>query len=117
MKKIMIAALSLLMVLAFTVPAMAGAIDNDTTTVVFGGNAVYDMSNKVFIDYTADDYAGNAQMFGLGTVHTGGNRLFATSSETSVIFWRTCAKGTTEAQVGNATWTTGQYTAAGWKAL
>ena len=113
--KIMIAALSLLMVLAFSVPAMAGDIDDATGNVVFGGDASYDMSNKVYVDYTQ---ASNNQMFGLGTVHSGGNRKFATSSETSVLFWKTCAKGTTEAEVGNASWTTGQYVgASGWTAL
>lgn len=116
MKKIMIAALSLIMLLAFSIPAMAGAVDNMTSTVSFGGDAAYDMSNKVYIDYTADDYT-NAQYFGLGTVHSGGNRLFATSSETSVIFWKTCVKGTSEANVGNATWTTGLYTTNNWLSL
>lgn len=116
MKKITIAALSLLMLLAFSASAMAGAVDDMTSTVSFGGDAVYDMSNKVYIDYTADDYT-NAQYFGLGTVHSGGNRMFATSSETSVIFWKTCDKGTSTADVGNATWTTGVYTANDWKAL
>lgn len=113
--KIMIAALTVLAVLAFSVPAMAGAISNNFSNVVFGGEATYDMSNKVYVDYTQ---ASNNQMFGIGTVHSGGNRKFATSSETSVIFWKTCVKGTTDAEVGNASWTTGQYTSAsGWTAL
>ena len=116
MKKIMIAALSLLMLLAFSFPAMAEHVDDMTATVSFGGDAAYDMSNKVYIDYTADDYT-NAQYFGLGTVHSGGNRMFATSSETSVIFWKTCDKGTSTADVGNATWTTGLYTSNDWTSL
>jgi hypothetical protein len=114
MKKIIIAALSLLLVLAFTVPAMAGAVDNVTSMMTFGGGAVYDLSNSVYMDYTQ---ASANQVYGIGSVHSGGNRLFATSSETSVIFWKTCNKGTTEAEVGNATYTTGAFTGAGWTAL
>jgi len=114
MKKIIIAALSLLLVLAFTVPAMAGAVDNVSSMMTFGGGATYDLSNSVYMDYTQ---ASSNQVYGIGSVHSGGNRLFATSSETSVIFWKTCNKGTTEADVGNATYTTGAFTSAGWTAL
>ena len=114
MKKIIIAALSLLLVLAFTVPAMAGPVDDVTSMMTFGGGATYDLSNSVYMDYTQ---ASSNQVYGIGSVHSGGNRLFATSSETSVIFWKTCNKGTTEAEVGNATYTTGTYTSAGWTAL
>ena len=114
MKKIIIAALFLLVVLAFTVSAMAGAVNNAFGPATFGANANYDMSNKVYIDYTQ---ASSNQIFGIGTVHFGGNRLFATSSETSVIFWKTCDRGTSDAEVGNATFTTGAYTDAGWSTL
>ncbi len=114
MKKIIIAALSLFLVLAFTVPAMAGAVNNDSGPATFGAGANYDMSNKVYIDYTQ---ASSNQIFGIGTVHFGGNRLFATSSETSVIFWKTCDKGIVEADVGHATYTTGEYLGDGWSTL
>ena len=114
MKKIMIAALSLLVVLAFTVPAMAVDVNNNTGTVSFGAGADYDMSNSVYIDYSQTS---SQQVYGIGTVHSGGNRLFATSSETSVIFWKSCDKGTTNADVGNATYTTGAYTDNGWSTL
>lgn len=114
MKKIMIATLSLLLVLAFTVPAMAGPVNDVDEQMTFGGGATYDLSNSVYMDYTQ---ASSNQVFGIGSVHSGGNRLFATSSETSVIFWQTCDKGTTNADVGNATYTTGTYTANGWSTL
>jgi len=114
MKKIIIAALSLLLVLAFTVPAMAGQVHNAYGPANFGVGANYDMSNNVYIDYTQ---ASANQVFGIGTVHKGGNRLFATSSETSVLFWKTCDKGTTDADVGNATYTTGEYTDNLWSTL
>lgn len=114
MKKLMIAALVMLTVLIFTVPAMAGPVDNVDVQMTFGGGATYDLSNSVYMDYTQ---ASSNQVYGIGSVHSGGNRLFATSSETSVIFWKTCNKGTTNADVGNATFTTGAYSAAGWQAL
>jgi hypothetical protein len=114
MKKIMIAALLMLTVLAFTVPAMAGPVDNATQTINFGAGTTYDLSNSVYMDYTQ---ASSNQVYGIGSVHSGGNRLFATSSETSVIFWKTCNKGTTNADVGNATYTTGAFTDNGWEAL
>ena len=96
MKKIMIAALALVTVLAFTVPAMAGAVDDKTDTAILGGNTTYDLSNSVYLDYTTDDYT-DAQYYSLGTVHSGGNRMFVTTSETSVIWWKTCTKGTSTA--------------------
>ena len=108
MKKIMIAALALVTVLAFSVPAMAGPIDNGTSNVTLGGNAIYDLSNSVYIDYAADDYA-DAQYYSLGTVHSGGNRMFVTTSETSVIWWKTCVKGTSTAPSVTVSWTTGQF--------
>jgi hypothetical protein len=114
MKKLMIAALSLLLVLAFTVPAMAADVNDNTGTVSFGAGADYDMSNSVYIDYAQ---VSSQQVYGIGTVHSGGNRLFATSSETSVIFWQSCDKGTTTADVGDPTYTTGAYTQAGWSTL
>jgi len=117
MKKIMIAALALVTVLAFTVPAMAGAIGNASGNVVLGGNALYDLSNAVYMDYAADNYA-NPQYYSLGTVHSGGNRMFVTTSETSVIWWKTCDKGTSDSPVVTVTWTTGDFQSDGsWTSL
>jgi hypothetical protein len=109
MKKIMIAALTLVIGLAFSVPAMAGPIDNGTSNVTLGGNAIYDLSNSVYIDYNMDDDT-NPQYYSLGTVHSGGNRMFVTTSETSVIWWKTCDKGTQDSPIVNVTWTTGDFT-------
>jgi len=117
MKKIMIAALALVTVLAFTVPAMAAAIGNASGNVTLGGNAIYDLSNAVYMDYAADNYA-NPQYYSLGTVHSGGNRMFVTTSETSVIWWKTCDKGTADSPVVTVTWTTGDFTSDGsWTSL
>jgi len=109
MKKIMIAALALMTVLAFSVPAMAAAIGNASGNVTLGGNAIYDLSNAVYMDYAADNYA-NPQYYSLGTVHSGGNRMFVTTSETSVIWWKTCVKGEMNAPIVTVTWTTGDFT-------
>ena len=116
MKRLMIAALALLTVLAFSVPAMAGAIDNDDGNVNLGGNAIYDLSNSVYIDYAADDY-NDPQYFSLGTVHSGGNRMFVTTSETSVIWWQTVTKGTSEAPTVTVSWTTGDFNGTAWQSL
>jgi len=118
MKKIMIAALALVTVLAFTVPAMAGAINNKTDNVLLGGSTTYDLSNSVYMDYTADDSYADAQYYSLGTVHSGGNRMFVTTSETSVIWWKTTLKGTTGAPRVIPSWTTGQFNTDGsWDSL
>ena len=117
MKKIMIAALALVTVLAFTFPAMGAALNDKTDNVLLGGTTTYDLSNSVYIDYFADDYT-DAQYYSLGTVHSGGNRMFVTTSETSVIWWKTCAKGTTTAPNVTPSWTTGQFTTDGtWTSL
>ena len=116
MKKIMIAALALVTVLAFSVPAMAAAVDDNTDNVLLGGTTTYDLSNSVYIDYTTDDYA-DAQYYSLGTVHSGGNRMFVTTSETSVIWWKTCDKGTSDAPVVTVDWTTGQFESSDWDSL
>ena len=108
MKKIMIAALALVTVLAFTVPAMAGAVNDNNDNVTLGGSTTYDLSNSVYIDYATDNY-GNPQYYSLGTVHSGGNRMFVTTSETSVIWWQTVEKGTQDAPVVNVKWTTGDF--------
>ena len=107
MKKIMIAALALLTVLAFAIPATAADINNGSGTVAFGG-AQYDMSNAVYVDYSID-VPTNAQYYGISTVHSGGNRMFATTSETSVIWWKTVNKGCADPDNINETWTSGQF--------
>ena len=117
MKKIMIAALALVTVLAFSVPAMAAAINNADGNIVLGGNAIYDLSNAVYLDYAADNYS-NPQYYSLGTVHSGGNRMFVTTSETSVIWWQTCDKGTANAPTVTVSWTTGDFEGdASWDSL
>ena len=98
MKKIMIVAFSMLIVAAFCVtPAMAAetvltAQDGD---VRFGGDATYNLSNKVYIDYSVDA-AANPQAYSLGTVHAAGNRSFGTTESTSVIWFQTVVKGTVD---------------------
>lgn len=108
--KIMIATLSVLMVLAFCAPAMAGDVANLYGSVDLGGSgAAYDMSNNVYITYATDTVPTNAQKFGVCTVHSGGNRMFSTTSETSVIWWKTTAKGTTDPDNIDESLTSGNY--------
>ena len=114
-KYIMVAALSLLTILAFSAPVMAGAVNNNHGNVQLGGNAEYDLSNSVYLDYIGDNYA-NVQTYAIGTVHSGGNRMFVTTSETSVIWWQTCSKGTQEAPTVDTTSTTGDLTGT-WSSL
>ena len=96
MKKIMIVAFSMLIVAAFCVtPAVAvDVLSGVAGDVAFGGGSTYNLSNKVFIDYSVDN-AANPQAYSLGTVHAAGNRSFGTTESTSVIWYQTVAKGTT----------------------
>jgi hypothetical protein len=66
------------------------------------------MSNKVFIDYSID-VPTNAQKFGISTVHSGGNRMFATTSETSILWYMTVEKGNSTPSNIDESWTTGQF--------
>lgn len=113
MKKITIAALSALLVLALCVPAMAADVQG-SGTMAFGG-ASYDLSNNVFMEYS-NDVPTNAQYYGLAAVHSGGNRMFATTSETSVIWWKTVDKGNTNPDNIDETYTSGQF-ASPWASL
>ena len=113
MKKITIAALSALLVLALCVPVMAVDVQG-TGTMAFGG-ASYDLSNNVFMEY-AIDVPTNAQYYGLSAVHSGGNRMFATTSETSILWWKTVGKGNTDPDNIVETWTSGQF-ASPWASL
>ncbi len=114
MKKITIAALSALLVLALCFPAMAADVDNATGTAAFGG-ASYDLSNNVYMDYSID-VPTNAQYYGLSAVHSGGNRMFATTSETSILWWRTVDKGNSNPDNIDETYTSGQF-ASPWASL
>ena len=113
MKKITIAALSALLVLALCVPAMATDVQ-DSGTIRFGG-ASYDLSNNVFMEYSID-VPTNAQYYGLSAVHSGGNRMFATTSETSILWWKTVDKGNTNPDNIDETYTSGQFTSP-WSSL
>ena len=107
MKKITIAALSALLVLALCVPAMASDVQG-SGTIAFGG-ASYDLSNNVFMEYS-NDVPTNAQYYGLSAVHSGGNRMFATTSETSILWWKTVEKGNSDPDNITETYTSGQFT-------
>lgn len=110
MKKIIILALSILMVMAFTAPVLAEGTGN----VNFGGTgATYDLSSKVYIQYSTENANQN---FGVGTVHAAGDREYQTSDGTSIIFWSTVSKGTTVVDLQGVGLTTSQY-GTGWTSL
>ena len=117
MKKIMIVAFSMLIVAAFCVSPAVGAEDvlsGQTGDVAFGGGSTYNLSNKVYVDYSVDN-AANPQAYSLGTVHAAGNRSFGTTESTSVIWYKTVAKGTVapEDTPGEGA-TSAQFTSASW---
>ena len=112
-KHMTIITLALMMVFAFSTQVLAEGSGN----VDFGGGSTYDLSNKVWIEYTNDDST-NAQEFGVGTVHSAGDREYTTTEATSVIWWRTVTKGTTTVTATKPGWTTGQYEATSdWSSL
>jgi hypothetical protein len=114
MRKIMVIALSVAMVMAFSIPAMAGAISANTVDVDFGAGATYSLSNNVYLDYTSSNYT-NPQDYAVGTVHSAGNRTYATTEATSVIWYQTVEKGTVNPVDATAGWTSAQFS--DWTAL
>ena len=114
-KYIIVTALALLTMLAFSAPVMAGDVTDNSGNVVLGAACEYDLSNSVFMDYIADNYS-NPQYYSLGTVHSGGNRQFVTTSETSVIWWQTVSNGTQNSPSVNTTSTTGDLSSS-WSSL
>ncbi len=110
MKKIIILALSILMVMAFTAPVLA----EDDGAVDFGGaGATYDLSNKVWIQYSTDTSGANAQEYGIATVHSAGDREYQTSDGTSIIFWKSVTKGTTDVDLQGVGLTTDEFSSWG----
>lgn len=119
MKKIMIVAFSMLIVAAFCVsPAVAAenVLTAQSGDVAFGGGSTYNLSNKVYIDYSVDD-ASNPQAYSLGTVHAAGNRSFGTTESTSVIWYKTVAKGTTNPENTPGEGATSAQFSASWTAM
>ena len=96
MKKIMLIAFSVLMVLALAAPA-AFADDQTWTDGVFNfqateGSLTYGLSSNVYMNYDVEtDY----QDYSIATVHQAGNRGFSTTNNTTLIYWVTKSTGDT----------------------
>ena len=94
MKKIMIVILAVAMAMAYALPA-AAVVNGLTGTVQFdttGDTAAYSMSNNVYVDFVVNSTV-NPQNYGLATLHSSGDRQYRTSESTSIIWFKTHAKG------------------------
>jgi uncharacterized protein YpuA (DUF1002 family) len=112
MKKIMILALAILVTGIFAMPNVALADVSWGTGVVNLGSsansdnepAEYGLSNNVFINYDVD---GSYQNFGICSLHKAGSRNYATSNNTTLIYYETKATGATTGTTiaaGNTNW-------------
>ena len=101
MKKIMLIAFSILVVLALAGPSTVSAIDVAWDTGVFDfapteGSLTYGLSNNVYLNYEVAD---DEQDYGITTVHQAGNRGYTTTNNTTLIYF--CTKSTGDTTVGN----------------
>ena len=82
--------------------------------ITFGGDAEYSLSNNVYLQY---DVATDSLSYWVGTVHYSGNRTYATTDATSVIWYKTTTKATTNPEDAPATGaTSGQFDST-WSAM
>jgi hypothetical protein len=120
MKKILLIAFSILMVLALAAPYTALADSVSWTDGVFNfaateGSLTYGLSNNVYLDYSVTtDY----QDYMIATVHQAGNRGYTTTNNTTLIFFVTKSTGDTDvSSVPSAGDTTGDISATTWQAM
>lgn len=96
MKKIMLIAFSVCMVLALAAP-YALANDQSWTDGVFDfapteGGLTYGLSSNVYLNY---DVATDYQDYSIAAVHQAGNRAFTTTNNTTLIYWQSKSTGDT----------------------
>jgi hypothetical protein len=120
MKKIMLIAFSIIMVMALAAPYTASAATVSWTDGVFDfapseGALTYGLSNNVYLDYTVEsDY----QDYAIATTHQAGNRAYTTTNNTTLIFFITKDTGDTSVSgVPSAGDTTGQIETTSWDAM
>lgn len=112
MKKIMIFALAILVMGIFAMPNAAQADVTWGTGVLNLGSSAnsdnepseYGLSNNVFLNYDVD---GSYQAFGIASLHKAGNRNYATSNNTTLIYYETKDTGATTGTTiaaGNTDW-------------
>jgi hypothetical protein len=120
MKKLMLIAFFVLMVLALAAPYTASANSVTWADGVFNfaateGSLTYGLSNNVYLDYAvATDY----QDYMIATVHQAGNRGYTTTNNTTLIYF--CTKSTGDTSVSSVPTegdTSGQIDSSTWKAM
>ena len=100
MKKIILFAIIILTAVAFALPqaaSAAGAWAEGTYTLGDGAGAastaaLYQLSSNVFLYYTPDS---TNTSYGLGSLHQSGNRSYATTNNTTLIYWNSKSVGET----------------------
>ena len=100
MKKIILFSIIILAAVALALPqaaSAAGAWAEGTYTLGTGNNAastaaLYQLSSNVFLYYTPD---GTNTSYGLGSLHQSGNRSYATTNNTTLIYWNSKSVGVT----------------------
>ena len=103
MKKIILFAIIMLAAVALALPQIAAADGGpqawaEGTYTLGDGNgaastdALYQLSSNVFLYYTADS---TNTSYGLGSLHQSGNRSYATTNNTTLIYWNSKSVGET----------------------
>ena len=123
MKKILLIAA----VIAIAIPLAAGGsfgaqliTATDNNGFIHYGNspscAIFLSKNVSFV-YSPDSTAGEAaQSYGIGSRHNSGNKAYGTSSDTTLIYWRTKTTGDVSATEINDT-DSDIFDASGWSAM
>jgi len=97
MKKITLIAFSILMVMALATPCTVSAVSRTWTTGVFDfspteGSLTYGLSNNVYLNYDVDTAEQN---YGITSLHQAGNRTYATTNNTTLIYFQSKSTGAT----------------------
>ena len=114
MKKIMLTAFSILVVMALVAPCTVSATTVTWATLIFNfapteGSLTYGLSSNVYLNY---DVAADEQDYGITSLHQAGNRIYATSNNTTLIYFQSKSTGATTGSVA----TDGQtdFSSTGW---
>lgn len=116
MKKIMLTAFSILVAMALVAPCTVSAVSVTWTTGIFNfapteGSLTYGLSSNVYLNY---DVAADEQDYGITSLHQAGNRTYATTNNTTLIYFQSKSTGDTTDDVS----TDGQTDfSSGWSAM
>jgi hypothetical protein len=99
MKKIILFAIIMLAAVALALPqaaSAAGAWDKGVYDLGTGGvaanSATYELSSNVYLYYSPDS---TNTSYALGSLHQSGNRSYATTNNTTLIYWSDKSVGAT----------------------